>query len=138
MDTDIRALITEHADEGDFSHFAPTDAMIARTQSALGMTLPAQYVGFLSEFGEGGLDGFYVFGFDCEGRPSFVEETLECRGYGLPGTLVAIEDCDEWVYCLDCGDGTIVTWSMGEGTGPAYGSFDDYLAERLEDAIANF
>jgi len=137
VDVGILTRIARYSRENDFSFFFPTDGMLDQAQSALEVTLPSQYLDFLREFGEGGFNGFYVFGFDRAGSPSFVEETLECREFGLPAALVVIEDCDEWLYCLDCNDGAVVAWVMGEGVGPAYRDFGGYLSERLEDAIGN-
>ena len=48
-----------------------------------------------------------------------------------------MENCDEWLYCLDCDTGEVVSWSQADGVLPGYPSFDDFLLQDLEDAIEN-
>ena len=35
------------------------------------------------------------------GRIVFVDTTIELRKLGMPDNLIAIEDCDEWWYCIE-------------------------------------
>lgn len=69
----------------------------------------------------------------------FAEETEEYRPDGLPDGLVAVENCDEWLYCIDCSNGKVVSWSPydDDGVVEVYEDFDSYLLDRFNDAIEN-
>ena len=67
----------------------------------------------------------------------FLEETLDYRKYGLPENLIVIENCDEYVECIDCNTGEIVSWAIGEDVLFSSPSFDDYLLDSLKEAIDN-
>ena len=45
--------------------------------------------------------------------------------------------CDEWLYCIDANADEIASSSIGEEPLVEYAYFDDYLADRLNDAIEN-
>ena len=78
-----------------------------------------------------------LLGVGLDGSMAFLEETLDYRKYGLPHNLLAVENCDEWLYCLDCDTGEVVSWSQVDGVLPGYPSFGDFLLQDLEDAIEN-
>ena len=44
----------------------------------------------------------------------FVDETIKYRSYGLPKDVILIENCDEWVYCIQSQNGRIGMWSPGD------------------------
>lgn len=67
----------------------------------------------------------------------FLDATLRYREYGLPSNLLVVENCDEWLYCLDCDNGEVVFWSQIDGVRREYPSFDDFLIQDLEGVIAN-
>ncbi|WP_321974041.1 SMI1/KNR4 family protein [Paratractidigestivibacter sp.] len=71
------------------------------------------------------------------GTMLFVEATLRARSLGLPPNLLVVEDCDEWLYCIDCDNGKVVSWSQVDGVRDEYPDFDTFLLQDLEDAIAN-
>ena len=48
-----------------------------------------------------------------------------------------VENCDEWVYCIDCNDGSIVSWDFNGYQKKDYECFDDYLLDRISDAVEN-
>ncbi len=135
MNRELIDLIEKYSEPQDFSRVAPTQESLEKAQAALNVTLPSQYVDFLKRFGDGGLDGFEIYGFDLDGTLRFVEQTNEYRKFGLPLNLVVIENCDEWVYCIDCSNGSIVSWSQVDGTRVDYPDFDSYLRNRVEDSI---
>jgi len=137
MKAQIRALIAQHEKEGDFTHVAPTEEMLASAQRLLGVTIPQQFVEFLQRYSYGGIGGVTILGVGLDGSMAFLEETLDYRKYGLPHNLLAVENCDEWLYCLDCDTGEVVSWSQVDGILPGYPSFDDFLLQDLEDAIEN-
>ncbi len=137
MNDQIRALIAQHEQKGDFTHVAPTEEMLASAQRLLGITIPQQFVEFLQEYSYGGIGGVTILGVGLDGSMAFLEETLDYRKYGLPHNLLAVENCDEWLYCLDCDTGEVVSWSQVDGVLPGYPSFGDSLLQDLEDAIEN-
>lgn len=137
MNTRIRALIAQHEKEGDFTHVAPTEEMLASAQRLLDVTIPQQFVDYLAEYSHGGVGGVEILGVGLTSDMLFVDTTLRYRKYGLPHNLLAVENCDEWLYCLDCDTGEVVSWSQVDGVLPGYPSFDDFLLQDLEDAIEN-
>lgn len=46
-----------------------------------------------------------------------------------------MENCAEWLYCIDCDDGSVVSWDLGGYVKPEHPCFDDYLLDRLNDAV---
>ena len=135
MNSEIIRLIDEYSDQQDFSHAAPTQEAIARAQQQLGVELPEQYVEFLLRYGDGGFEGFEILGADLDGSMRFVEQTAEYRKLGLPNNLVVVEDCDEWVYCIDCGDGSVASWSPMDGPRTDYPDFGSFLLQRIRDSV---
>ncbi len=114
MNAQIRALIAQHEQKGDFTHVAPTEEMLASAQRLLSVTIPQQFVDYLAEYSHGGVGG------------------IEILGVGLDESMAFLE-----VYCLDCDTGEVVSWSQADGVLPGYPSFDDFLLQDLEDAIEN-
>ena len=137
MNSEILNLVNAYATEKNFSRRAPSETMIDDCQARLNVILPKQYLEFLESLGQGGFNGVYVVGISRAGKPQFLEETLEYREYGLPENLIFLENCDEWLYCLDCLSGTVVKWSPDDAALEAYATFDDYLLDRLRDAAEN-
>ena len=136
MNNSLKTLIKKYEEPLDFTHPSFSAESIVHAESELGVTLPEEYVSFLREFGHGGINGVETIGIGKNGQLLFVEETLTFRQYGLPNNLVVIENCDEWLYCLNAKDGNVVMWSQ-EKQAPAYSSFDEYLSDRISDAIEN-
>lgn len=137
MNAQIRDLIAEHEEDGLFTRVAPTEEMLASAGQQLGVTIPQQFVDYLKEYSHGGVGGVEILGVGLTGRMAFLDTTLDYRQYGLPHNLLAVENCDEWLYCLDCDTGEVVSWSEFDGVLPGYPSFDDFLLEDLTDAIEN-
>ena len=137
MDAEIARLIDEYSERQDFSYAAPTQEAIMVAQQQLGVKLPGQYVEFLLRYGDGGFEGFEILGVDLDGSMRFVEQTVEYRKLGLPSNLVVVEDCDEWVYCIDCDDGSVASWSPLDGARTDYPNFDSFLLQRIRDSVAD-
>lgn len=135
MNDKIIKLIDRHSVRQDFSYTAPTREAIAKTERTLGVKLPEQYVEFLMRYGDGGFEGFEILGADLDGSMRFVDQTLEYRRLGLPSTFVVVEDCGEWVYCIDCDNGTVVSWSPVDAARVDYQDFDSFLLQRIEDSV---
>ena len=137
MNAQIRALIARHEQDALFTRVAPTEEMLTSAQRLLDVTIPRQFVEYLNEYSHGGVGGVEILGVGLTGTMLFVDTTLRYRKYGLPHNLLAVENCDEWLYCLDCDTGEVVSWSQVDGVLPGYPSFDDFLLQDLEDAIEN-
>jgi len=95
--------------------------------------LPGQYLDFLRTYGHGGIGGIEVIGIGRSRKMLFVSETLKYREFGLDNNLILLESCDEWVYCIDCNNNSIVSWSR-EDIQNVYPDFDSYLLDRFTDA----
>ena len=116
-----------------------SDNMIKEAEERLSVKLPEAYKKFLMEFGFGGLDGIETLGVAKNGRMVFVDTTLELRASGMPKNLIAIEDCDEWFYCIENESQQVVSWSIEDGNDyrESYSDFEAYLQDRANDAIDN-
>lgn len=112
--------------------------MVKKAEEKLNLKLPAQYKDFLENFGHGGIGGLEILGVGNNNRLVFVETTLKYREYGLPVNMIAIENCDEWLYCVNANDGKIVMWTNDcKEVNTAYNDFDEYLEDRIQDALEN-
>lgn len=137
MNNLIIETINKYEQPGDFTHFAVTDKMIKSAEDALSVKLPEQYIIFLKMYGHGGIGGIEVMGFGLTGRMIFVDTTLDYRNEELPGNLVVIENVDEWLTCIDCNTGKIVSWDFSGYIKEDYPCFDDYLLDQMKIAIEN-
>lgn len=138
MYSNIVELIKEYENKGDFTHAHVEDSVLSSAEDELGIKLPIEYVWFLKSFGHGGLDGIETLGVAKNERLVFKDETIKYRNFGLPLNYIVIENCDEWIYCIDSMSGKVVMWSLNvKEVDEAYNSFIDYLKDRIEDAIEN-
>lgn len=48
-----------------------------------------------------------------------------------------IENVDEWIDCIDCNTGKVVSWDFTGYIKEDYSSFDDYLMDQMKSAIEN-
>lgn len=137
MNEKIKKRISEYEDEGFFTRVAPTPEMLEEAQEKLGVKIPGQFLDYLNTYSHGGVGGIEILGVGFNGVMAFLETTLRYRKYGLPENFIVIENCDEWVYCLDADSGRVVSWSQLDGVKGEYESFDDFLLDELENAIDN-
>lgn len=137
MNDEIVKLIEEYQKPKSFNHAPFSKEERARAQQELGVDLPEEYVAFLNRYGHGGLDGFEILGVGLDGSNIFLQATIDYRKHGLPKNLVVIEDCDEWLECLDCDTGEVVSWSMDGDIAPTAPNFDDFLLEEIDNAVDN-
>ncbi|MDO4178664.1 MAG: SMI1/KNR4 family protein [Phascolarctobacterium sp.] len=137
MNQELRIAIKRHESIGDFTYPIVEDKLISEAEHKLCLVLPISYIEFLKEFGHGGLDGIETFGIGKNNQLIFVDETLKYRNLGLPHNFIVIENCDEWLYCLDSNNGQIITWTYNETPEFSFNSFDEYLQCRINDAIDN-
>ena len=136
MNSQIENLIARYGDKGSFTRVAPTKEMLAEVEEKLGFSVPEQFLEYLNAYSHGGI-GFEILGVGFDGSIPFLKETLEYREDGLPESLLVVENCDEWLYCIDVKTGEVVSWFIDENPRVEYPCFDDYLLDRLNDAIEN-
>lgn len=138
MSKKVYELIRQYECKGDFTHAIVTDEMLDEVERRLKLKIPKEYRFFLREFGHGGIGGIEVIGVGKNNALVFEKETLKYRTYGLPNELIIIENCDEWVYCINSIDGKIVMWSKGDiEYAEAFDNFEVYLYERVHDILEN-
>ena len=137
MNNQILETIKKYEQPGDFNHATVTDEMISAAEQILKVKLPEQYTTFLKLYGHGGIGGMETIGVGLTGRLIFVDMTLDYRNEDLPTNLVVIENVDEWLCCLDCNTGEIVSWDPSGFTKIDYNCFDEYLIVQLNNAIEN-
>ncbi len=136
MNSIIKNLVEKHEEKGDFTYTVITPKQIEEAQVLLCASLPDEYLEFLHTYGHGGIGGVEIIGVGKNGNLLFVNETMKYRKLGLPDNLIVIENCDEWLYCLDCDNSRVVSWS-NQSVEEAYPDFDTYLLDRFTDAAEN-
>ena len=141
MKNKIAELIKNNGEvfEDAFLMRFPTDEELADTEKELGFAIPEEYVWFLKTYGHGGF--FFEFlGYGLNGKAIFVAKTLYEREFGLPKELLVIENCDEYVCCIDINSKEIVSWSKHDSDGiiKVADSFYEYFLCKIDNAIENF
>lgn len=117
----------------------PTEEELADAEQVLGLEIPEEYIWFLKSYGHGGF--FFEFlGYGLNGNPMFVKKTLHEREFGLPKELLVIEDCDEYVRCIDTISKEIVSWSKYDNDGiiKVADDFYQHFLDNIDNAIDNF
>ena len=137
MNDTILEMIKKYESKGDFNYALVTDDMILDAEGKLGVKLPYQYVDYIKMFGHGGIAGLEILGVGLTGRMIFLDSTLEYRADELPENLVVIENVDEWLMCLDCNTGKVISWDFTGYIKDEYDSFDEYLIDQMNNAIEN-
>ena len=137
MNNQILETIKKYEITGDFTYATVTDEMITMAEIRLNVKLSEQYIIFLKMFGHGGICGLEIMGVGLTGRMIFVDTTMDYRDEGLPDNLVVIENVDEWLSCIDCNTGKIVSWDFTGYIKEDYSCFDDYLMDQMNSAIEN-
>lgn len=136
MNKKLVQFIQRYETRGDFTHADIEEEKIKEGERELGLKLPEEYKEFLRQYGQGGIGGAEIIGVGKNKKLLFVDETLKYRSYGISSKLVVVENCDEWIYCIDCDDATVVEWYDGEET-LVFKDFETYLFERFKDAAEN-
>lgn len=139
----IELIIQENVSTGVIGvGVSPKD--IEYIELKLELKLPESYKWFLSKYGNLMILGIEIYGVTKEGCYQCVESTLDRRIIGLPNNLVVIQNCDEWVYCLDTTtiqeiDCKIISWNRHEGCiEETFKGFYEYLNETLIVAKENW
>lgn len=138
MYDEIIKTINEYEEKGDFTYANVDDIIISKAEEILDLKIPEQYCWFLKNYGHGGIGGIEIFGVGKNGRMVFVDQTLQFRTYGLDDDKIVIENCDEWIYCIEEKKETVVMWTQGDKKcRQVYKDFLEYLSDRMSDAIEN-
>jgi len=136
--SNIVELIKAYECKGDFTYVHVDDYNFSLAEEELGIGIPIQYLWFLKTYGHGGLNGIETLGVGKNGKMIFKDETIKYRSYGLPQNFIVIENCDEWIYCINSKTGKVGMWSRGtKKIDEVYDSFTCYLKDRIDDAIEN-
>jgi hypothetical protein len=137
MKEKIQDLIKKYEKKGNFLYTSPDERVINEAEDRLGVKLPEDFKWFLHKYGYGGIGGRNILGIGYNNVCMFEKVTMDYRKYGLNKNYVAIENCDEWLYCIDINNGKILMWSMDGFEQPAYDNFLNYFLDQLNDAIEN-
>ncbi|WP_291581490.1 SMI1/KNR4 family protein [Clostridium sp. UBA6640] len=138
MQEKIIGIIEEYSEDGDFIGNISYDNLITVAEKELGFNIPSQYKWFIKNYGQGGIGAVQILGISKANRAVFKDITLEYRNYGLSTNLIVVENCDEWLYCIDINNGKIIAWDRISGVlGERYNTFLDFLADRFNDEIEN-
>lgn len=138
MYDEIINTIKTYEEKGDFTYPCVDENTIVMAEKELDMKIPKQYCWFLKKYGQGGIGGIETYGIGKNGKMIFVDETIRFRSYGLDDHKIVIENCDEWIYCIDERTGAVVEWAQGnDNCKTVYQSFLGYLNDRMKDAIEN-
>ncbi|MGY5611793.1 SMI1/KNR4 family protein [Vibrio brasiliensis] len=114
---------------------------INHLEKEIGLSLSHSYKWFLTEFGA--LDIFgeeKILGISKDDSFSSLQKTIEYWEKGLPRYCIVIQDCDEWIYCLNTNklkkdEMSIVSWDLEEGlSGELWSDFGKFLMETLIEA----
>ena len=114
---------------------------IQRTEALLNLEFPEDFRHFLLKYGSGGMGSFTFMGIEAgkedERTFTLVLVTLKYRDQGLPEYLAVIEYEGDFVTCINCEDGSIVTWSWfgKKEVCKTSDSFEAYFMEKLEDYL---
>lgn len=138
MKEEIQKIIEQYRDESVFSGKILDENIIESAIKELNVNIPSDYRWFISNYGQGGIGGVDILGISKSNRAVFKDVTLEYRKYGLPNNLVVIENCDEWLYCIDTNTEKIVSWNRIDGVlGERYTTFLEFVIDRFNDEIEN-
>lgn len=112
----IKIIKEDTSDSSMFTGGVDTDK-IYYIENELDVKLPNSYKWFLKTFGYGFIYGIEILGYGKFTPPLVVTKTLDYRKYGLPNEYVVIEDCDEFIYCLDTSkmennECPVISWDM--------------------------
>ncbi|TCP19944.1 SUKH superfamily protein [Scopulibacillus darangshiensis] len=139
----LEKFINEHSESDDFTGGVDQDK-IEFIQNKLGAKLPKSYKWFLANYGSGGIFGVDILGFAKSNIASVVIETERYRKLGLESHLVVVENCDEYMYCLNTSEMAgeecpVTVWDRHAGLDDfnEADNFYDFLFERLTEAKDN-
>jgi len=113
---------------------------IIEVEEALNVRLPNSYKWFLTKYGYGAVFGQEILGCGKSEVPSVVLQTKRFRQLGLPEQYVVIQNCDEWIYCLDTNglvnyECPVISWDRVNGLDEIESSnFSSFILNAFEEA----
>ena len=136
MQKEIEKFIKENIKKSGFFTGGISEEKVRKVEELLNVCLPKEYKWFLRKYGYGGVYGVLILGWGKSDKDiPIVEETVRFRRLGLPSNFIVIENCDEWVYCINCDDGRICMWSSWDPNFDyLYSDFYDFLINRFSSA----
>lgn len=138
MKEEIKKLIEEYSEDAIFTGKISSDDIIESTVTELGVNIPNDYKWFLKNYGQGGIGAVEILGISKMNKAVFKDKTLEYRNYGLSDNLIVVENCDEWLYCIDVDTEKVVSLDRTNGVlGERYDTFLDFIIDRFNDEIEN-
>jgi len=138
MKEEIQKLVKEYSEDAIFTGKISSDDIIESAITELGVNIPNDYRWFLKNYGQGGIGGVDILGISKVNKAIFKDKTLEYRKYGLRNNLIVVENCDEWLYCIDVDTEKVVAWDRINGVlGERYATFLEFIIDRFNDEIEN-
>ncbi len=137
MNNEIRKLIKKYEKDKNYTKMPLTKDISKLVKKELGVILPKQYQEYLNEYSHGGIAGVDILGIGLDESVIFLDVTKDYRKEGLPKNFVVVENCDEWLYCLNCDTGEVYFWDSFGSVRKDFDSFDEFLLSEYKDAIEN-
>lgn len=139
MCKEIHEFISQNQDYVNFTG-GIDENKIRDIEEILKVRFPDSYKCFLRKYGYGAAYGREILGCGKGEVPSVIAETLRFRKLGLPNQYVVIENCDEWIYCLDTanikeGECPVISWDRNEGFDSIEGeNFNSFILSIFNEA----
>ncbi|WP_158301672.1 SMI1/KNR4 family protein [Paenibacillus mesophilus] len=138
----LKELIDKHRKGTDFTG-GITDEKVMKIEEELHVKLPDSYTWFLKNYGRGGLFGVDILGWGKGDLASVVKETERYYSHGLPSSYVVVEDCDEFLYCVDTdtvdpesNEAPVLVWNKAHAKSTKRSpGFAQFFINRLLDAL---
>lgn len=138
MKEKIKNIIDKYSEEACFTGKVTDKSVIENSLDELGASKLNDYRWFLENYGQGGIGGVEILGISKTNKAVFKDVTLRYRKFNLPENLIVMENCDEWLYCIDINTCKIVSWDRISGIRvERYNTFFDFLIDRFNDEIDN-
>ena len=139
----ITKIISQYLNTGRF-YGQVEEKYINKAEEQLEVKFSESYKQFLRQYGCGGILGITISGVQSNDNSSVVSNTERYRKLGLDINSVVIQDCGEFVMCLDTAEMVdnecpIVSWDRAsKRRHKRYEGFNNYLIDILNEAIDNW
>ncbi|SFT02372.1 SMI1/KNR4 family protein [Marininema halotolerans] len=141
----IAQMMRDYGEQGLTFFGSISESTVKEAETMLNVTLPESYNWYVQSYGHGGVEGSGILGIIESDMPVMpvVETTLDYRQYGLPQQYVVVEDCDEFIYCLDTaqiknGECPVINWAISDPVAiPQSDEFLSFLIESFQVIVDN-
>ena len=139
----IDSIIVQYLNTGRF-YGQVDEKYINKVEEQLKVNFPKSYKQFLRQYGYGGVLGITINGVQSNYNSTVVSSTEKYRKFGLDANCVVVQDCGEFVMCLDTAgmvddECPIISWDrLSKIKNERYKNFNDYLIDILNEAIDNW